>query len=88
MSNMIATMDTVLDRPSTTESFLAWEDHQEGKHEFDRHQVLAMTGGSVAHQCIVMNLRIALACSPTGRSAPCMKCACAPAPAFAIPMLS
>ncbi|MEA2740797.1 MAG: hypothetical protein QOH05_4104, partial [Acetobacteraceae bacterium] len=27
-------MDTVLADPGTTDRFLAWEDKQEGKHEF------------------------------------------------------
>ncbi len=49
-------MDTVLDRPWTTETFLAWEDRQEGKHEFDGRDVIPMTGGSVAHQPILFNL--------------------------------
>ena len=53
-------MDTVLDRPWTTESFLAWEDRQEGKHEFDGRDIIPMTGGSVAHQEIVFNLRTLL----------------------------
>ena len=53
-------MDTVLDRPWTTERFLAWEDRQEGKHEFDGRQVIAMTGGSIAHQRIVLNLAVLL----------------------------
>jgi Uma2 family endonuclease len=50
-------MDTVLDRTWTTESFLAWEEKQEGKHEFDGRKVIPMTGGSFAHQDIVFNLR-------------------------------
>jgi len=54
---MITAMDTVLDRPWTTETFLAWEDRQEGKHEFDGRGVIPMTGGSLAHQEIVFNLR-------------------------------
>jgi Uma2 family endonuclease len=53
-------MDTVLDQPWTTESFLAWEDRQEGKHEFDGQRVVQMTGGSIAHQWIVINLCVAL----------------------------
>ena len=53
-------MDTVLDRPWTTETFLAWEDRQEFKHEFDGRQVIPMTGGSLAHQDIVLNLRVLL----------------------------
>jgi Uma2 family endonuclease len=53
-------MDTVLDRPWTPESFLAWEDQQEGKHEFDGQRVIPMTGGSIAHQLIVINLCVTL----------------------------
>jgi Uma2 family endonuclease len=53
-------MDTVLARPWTTETFLAWEDRQEGKYEFDGRDVVPMTGGSIAHQRIVFNLCLAL----------------------------
>ena len=53
-------MDTVIDRPWTTDRFLAWEDRQEGKHEFDGFKVISMTGGSVAHQRIVCNLCVLL----------------------------
>jgi hypothetical protein len=54
-------MDTVSDRPWTTDAFLAWEDKQEGKHEFDGAKVIPTTGGSFAHQDIVFNLRTVLA---------------------------
>ncbi len=57
---MIAAMDTILDRPWTTESFLAWEDRQEFKYEFDGQRVIPMTGGSIAHQRIVANIWLAL----------------------------
>lgn len=50
-------MDTILDRPWTADGFLAWEDQQEGKHEFDGQHIIPMTGGSIAHQDIVFNLR-------------------------------
>lgn len=60
-------MDTVLDRTWTTESFLAWEDQQEGKHEFDGRRIIEMTGGSVAHQRIVFNLQTILMRLLTGR---------------------
>jgi Uma2 family endonuclease len=53
-------MDTVLDRPWTTESFLAWEDRQEFKYEFDGQRVIPMTGGTLAHQRIVFNLCLML----------------------------
>nr|WP_294554318.1 Uma2 family endonuclease [uncultured Rhodopila sp.] len=44
----------------TTERFLAWEDKQEGKHEFDGRTVIPMTGGSLGHQRTVFNLMVAL----------------------------
>jgi Uma2 family endonuclease len=53
-------MDTVLADSWTTDRFLAWEDQQEGKHEFDGRDVIPMTGGSVAHQRIVFNLCLSL----------------------------
>jgi Uma2 family endonuclease len=53
-------MNTVLDRPWTTDGFLAWEDRQEGKYEFDGRAVIPMTGGTGAHQRIVFNLLVHL----------------------------
>jgi Uma2 family endonuclease len=53
-------MDNVPDRPWTTETFLAWEDRQEGRHEFDGHKLIPMTGGCIAHQRIVGNLWVTL----------------------------
>jgi Uma2 family endonuclease len=53
-------MDTVLEHQWTTDSFLAWEDRQEGKYEFDGRNVIPMTGGSIAHQEIVFHLRMLL----------------------------
>jgi hypothetical protein len=70
-------MVTILDLPWTTERFLAWEDQQEGRHEFDGQRVIAMTGGSVAHQEIMFNLRLALGRLPAGAgSERCWKCVC------------
>jgi Uma2 family endonuclease len=53
-------MGTVLDRLWTTESFLAWEDRQEARYEFDGQRVIPMKGGSFAHQRIVLHLSVAL----------------------------
>jgi Uma2 family endonuclease len=53
-------MNTMLDRAWATESFLAWEDRQEFKYEFDGHRVIPMTGASLAHQRIVLNLCLTL----------------------------
>jgi hypothetical protein len=60
-------MNTVPDRTWTAERFLAWEHQQEGKHEFDGQRVTPMTGGSIAHQRIVINLCIALMRLTQGR---------------------
>jgi Uma2 family endonuclease len=49
-------MNIVTHEPWTVERFLAWEDEQEGKHEFDGAHNIAMTGGSRAHQWLVFNL--------------------------------
>ena len=49
-------MTIVLHAPWTVERFLAWEDAQEGRHEFDGAQVVPMTGGSRNHQRIAGNL--------------------------------
>jgi Uma2 family endonuclease len=53
-------MDTLLNKPWTLDSFLAWEDRQEGKHEFDGQAIIPMTGGSIAHQRIVVDAMITL----------------------------
>ncbi len=53
-------MDNVLDRSWTTDAFLAWEDRQEGKYEFDGREIIPMTGGTVAHQRLVINLWLTL----------------------------
>jgi len=49
-------MNVILHEPWTVERFLAWEDKQEGKHEFDGVRIIEMTGGSRAHQRIGSNL--------------------------------
>jgi Uma2 family endonuclease len=67
-SASIVVMDTVLDRPWTTDRFLAWEERQEAKYEFDGGEVILMTGGSLAHQRIVINLCVVLLGLLEGRS--------------------
>ncbi|HTW70687.1 MAG TPA: Uma2 family endonuclease [Acetobacteraceae bacterium] len=44
----------------TAETFLAWEDQREGKYEFDGRDIIPMTGGTLAHQDIVFNVRVLL----------------------------
>jgi hypothetical protein len=49
-----------MDLPWTTGRVLACEAQQDGRHEFDGQRVVAVTGGSVVHQEIMFNLRLAL----------------------------
>lgn len=62
-------MIVTLRRPWTTETFLVWEERQELRHEFDGIRPVAMTGGTVAHDMIQMNLIAALSRRLAGR--PC-----------------
>jgi Uma2 family endonuclease len=48
-------------KPMTVEEFLAWEERQELRYEFDGLRAVAMTGGTVAHEVIGQNLRTELA---------------------------
>ncbi len=50
-------MNVILKETWTVDRFLAWEDKQEGKHEFDGTRIIEMTGGSRRHQRIVFNLQ-------------------------------
>jgi Uma2 family endonuclease len=51
------------------EQFLAWEDRQELRYEFDGFQPVAMTGGTRAHAAIQANLVISLGTRLRGK--PC-----------------
>ena len=53
-------MNVALKRPWTTEQFLAWEERQELRYEFDGFQAIAMVGGTAAHSAIQRNLIYAL----------------------------
>jgi len=54
-------MNVALRKPMTIADFLAWEDRQPAKHEFDGFAVTAMTGVTEAHAAIQRNLLTALA---------------------------
>lgn len=54
-------MSNALPKPWTLAEFLAWEERQELKYEFDGFQPVAMTGGTRAHDLIANNLRGVLA---------------------------
>lgn len=46
---VVADIDTVLNRPWTTETFPAREDRQEGSHAFHERHVIPTAGVSIAH---------------------------------------
>ena len=49
-------MADALAKPMTLESFLAWEERQELRYEFDGFRPIAMTGGTYAHARIQVSL--------------------------------
>ena len=53
-------MSQTLQRPMTREAFLAWEERQPVRYEFDGAAVRAMTGGSANHARVQRNLLGAL----------------------------
>ena len=57
---MVGGMSVALRQPMTLAEFLAWEERQELRWEFDGFQPVAMTGGTVEHEVIGGNIRVAL----------------------------
>ena len=53
-------MNVALQKPMALAEFLAWEERQELRYEFDGFQPVAMTGGTVAYDRITFNLHKAL----------------------------
>src|ERR1700722_8778911 len=53
-------MSSALRQPITLEEFLAWEERQALRYEFDGWQPVAMTGGTDAHEAIGGTLRALL----------------------------
>src|SRR5438874_2492293 len=49
-------MSLALSKPMSLAEFLAWEEGQEGRWEFDGFQPVAMTGGTAAHAILQRNL--------------------------------
>jgi Uma2 family endonuclease len=56
----VQSMDVALRKPMTLAEFLAWEERQELRYEFDGIEPLAMTGGTDAHEAIGNRLRAML----------------------------
>jgi Uma2 family endonuclease len=61
-------MNVALRRPMRLEEFLAWEERQELRHEFDGFQPVAMTGGTAAHALLERNLAISIGGRLRGKS--------------------
>ena len=61
-------MSIALPQPMTLEDFLAWEECQELKYEFDGIRPIAMAGGTAAHARIQRNLAIAIGSRLRGKS--------------------
>ena len=53
-------MSVALQKPMTREEFLAWEEAQELRYEFDGFQPIAMTGGTASHARVQRNLAISI----------------------------
>ncbi len=62
-------MNVALRAPMTLAQFLAWEERQELRYEFDGARAVAMTGGTSAHDAISLNIAVAIA--PRLRGKPC-----------------
>ncbi len=59
-------MSVALRTPMTLAEFLLWEERQELRYEFDGFGPVAMTGGTIAHDQIIFDLRTALAARLAG----------------------
>ena len=57
---ILPAMNLAVRKPMTLAEFLAWEERQDLRYEFDGFQPEAMTGGTVGHAAIQANLAIAL----------------------------
>ena len=65
-------MNVPLRKPMSLAEFLAWEERQELRYEFDGFQPVAMTGGTFGHDRITFNLHKALDARLAGsRCRPC-----------------
>ncbi len=60
-------MSVALRQPMSVAEFLAWEEKQELRWEFDGLQPVAMTGGTVAHETIGGNILVSVQARLAGR---------------------
>ena len=61
-------MNVALRKPMTLQQFLAWEERQEQRYEFNGYAPVAMAGGTAAHAAIQRNLIMALGTRLQGKS--------------------
>jgi Uma2 family endonuclease len=62
-------MSNLAVKAMTIEEFVTWENNQEGKYEYLDGEIVAMTGGTIAHDCVRRNLDLVL--SPHLRGTGC-----------------
>ena len=62
-------MSHAVSRPMTVDEFLAWENQQALKHEFNGFEIVAMVGGTLEHAVIQRNLARFIGAALDGR--PC-----------------
>lgn len=65
---MMHAMNVPLRQPMTLAAFLAWEERQELRYEYDGIQPLAMTGGTASHDRIMRRLHRVLDARLSGTS--------------------
>jgi len=56
----LSPMNLAVRKPMTLAEFLAWEERQEQRYEFDGTGPVAMTGGTAGHATLQANLAVAL----------------------------
>lgn len=57
--------------PMSLDAFLAWEERQDTRHELQDGQVVAMAGGTAAHNLIIQNIAAALRSGLRGQGGGC-----------------
>src|SRR3954471_14121179 len=60
-------MSVALHQPISLAEFLAWEERQDLRWEFDGFQPVAMTGGTVEHEIIGRNILVSVQTRLAGR---------------------
>lgn len=65
-------MNVVVRKPMTVDEFLAWEECQELRFEFDGFQPISIVGGAAGHSAIRRNLLFSLTGRLRGTLVRCM----------------